>query len=324
MNKINKENKQKSKYFNHFIKDNKELLVNIDDKKIAITGASGSLGKEVAIFLSQFKKINKIILINISKERLTKVKEEIIELYKDKISDINKKIEIHLCNYLIKEDVNELINYLINENIDIFINIAGIYHLKKTLIEDKIEQTLLINALAPIYIINKLLDFNDSIKIIEVGSISYKYFKLDINDLMSLKSNNLTKRYSNSKRVIMIYLSYLKISSPKYKILITHPGISTTSLFSPRREGYSKYFYKLIIPIMKKIFMNPKKASLSITYGVFSNNYDYKLWIGPKGAFKSFGYPNHQKLSKKLYKNKEFIKSIYDSVNDLINSYYSK
>ena len=98
------------------------------------------------------------------------------------------------------------------------------------------------------YLTNYLCDKLPELTVIQTSSISYCFSKLNINDVESLKKGK-TNRYGNSKRLLS--LSTLKLQE-KYsnKIYLTHPGISTTSLFSSSKGGFGKAFDKIIVPII--------------------------------------------------------------------------
>ena len=71
---------------------------------------------------------------------------------------------------------------------------------------------------------------------------------------------------------------------------VVHPGITFTNITA----HYPKIIFAIIKNPMKIIFMKPKKACLSLLYGVFSPT-DYHEWLGPR-CFGIWGLPARRKL----------------------------
>jgi hypothetical protein len=160
------------------------------------------------------------------------------------------------------------------------------------------------------YLTNYLCEKLPNLTIIQTGSISYCFSKLNINDIESLKKGK-TNRYGNSKRLLT--LATLKLQE-KYnnKLYLTHPGVSTTSLFSSSKGGFGNAFNKVIVPIMKVIFLKPAKAALSIALAP-SFPYKKETLLGPRGLFQVWGYPKLHKLTYKKFNKKE-----KDNIDDII------
>ena len=114
----------------------------------------------------------------------------------------------------------------------------------------------------------------------------------------------------------MLYSLYLK--SLGYDVVLAHPGVSTTNLFSKDKKNYPALFYVLCVPIMKVIFMNPYKASLPMVKCV-NEDVEDNNWVGPRGLAHAYGYPSKQKLAKNLKKdfNRDELKSIHEYIATL-------
>ncbi len=255
---------------------------------IAITGATGSTGKALAYYLS-YLKCNLILLVRDVKSGEA-LKNSLIKEY-------SNEVEVYYLDYSSKKSVDDIYEILISKKIDVFFNNAGIYHQPLKLVNN-FDITFFVNFLMPAYLEEKLISVNQSLKIINTGSISYRYLRLNSNDLLKLKENNRTLRYANSKRLIMLY-SLIKRKEGK-NFLLAHPGISTTNLFNAKNKAYPKIFYIFITPIMKIIFMNPSKAALSLLKGVDVSNLDNTKWVGPRGLFHARGYPSIQDIKEGL------------------------
>lgn len=281
-------NEIKKKYLRYI---NKNILNLNKNDEILITGASGSIGRSVIIYLS-YLGLNLTLLVR-DPDSINNLKIELEIKFKNKIN-------VYRFNYLSIENVNEVIKKIANKKYKYFLNLSGVYHKKTNIIKINnlmSEETFLVNYLMPIYFESNLIKYNKEIKIINVVSISYLFTKINLKDFEKINENNLTKRYAHSKRLLMDYSIYLKKEG--IHINLTHPGISATNLFSKKHHGYNKLFYIFIYPLMKLIFMSPNKAALSILYAInFKTQFNY--WIGPRGIFKVFGYPKVYKIKGSL------------------------
>ena len=295
--------KIKRKYLKYIDKHFKNIK---QGSTVAISGATGSTGKALAYYLA-YLNCNLVFLVRNIKEG-NNLKKELLDLFKVNI-DV-----IHL-DYANKKSVDQTIFSLSKMGIDVFFNNAGIYHQPLKLI-DNYDITFYVNFLMPVYLEEKLAKICSNIKIINTGSISYRYLKLNKNDLLKLNEKNRTLRYGNSKRLLMLYTTYKKYLGNNFSL--AHPGISTTNLFASKNKAYPKIFYIFITPLMKIIFMNPNKAALSLLKGINEDNLPFNKWIGPRGLFHAWGYPNIQAIKEGLLeelKNKELLDRVFKIIN---------
>ncbi|GIX43056.1 MAG: short chain dehydrogenase [Leptospiraceae bacterium] len=120
-------------------------LMNLFQKRIIITGATGGLGKALIKELIPYKV--QLGLIDINETELKKLSKELL---KQKI-----KNEIYVCDISKKEQCKEAVHFFINKFncIDILINNAGITHrslFKETNLE-VIEKIIHVNLMGSIY-----------------------------------------------------------------------------------------------------------------------------------------------------------------------------
>lgn len=286
---------KEEKYFN-WVNQN---IINVTSKTILINGATGGIGSSLITYLSYLK--NDLYLLvrnlkegNILKERLEK--------------RFHNKIEVIYFDYLDKKSLLNTLELVKNlANLDYFINVSGIYHQAYQLIEG-VEKTYLVNYFRPSFFIKELLMTKPQCKIIVVSSLTSS-IKLknknkllnSENDLVSYlnKVKNKTKRYALSKHLLTSYLLFLK-ENQNINITLTHPGIAVTKLFDKKNKAYSKLFYIFAPSIMKLIFMDSAKASLSILKGIDCDYTPLTKWVGPRGLFHSWGYPKIYNLRKNL------------------------
>ena len=286
---------KEEKYFN-WVNQN---IINVTNKTILINGATGGIGSSLITYLSYLK--NDLYLLvrnlkegNILKERLEK--------------RFHNKIEVIYFDYLDKKSLLNTLEFVKNlANLDYFINVSGIYHQAYQLIES-VEKTYLVNYFRPSFFIKELLMIKPQCKIIVVSSLTSSV-KLknknkllnSENDLISYLNNvkNKTKRYALSKHLLTSYLLFLK-ETQNINITLTHPGIAVTKLFDKKNKAYNKLFYIFAPSIMKLIFMDSAKASLSILKGIDCDYTPLTKWVGPRGLFHSWGYPKIYNLRKNL------------------------
>ena len=286
---------KEEKYFN-WVNQN---IINVTSKTILINGATGGIGSSLITYLSYLK--NDLYLLvrnlkegNILKERLEK--------------RFHNKIEVIYFDYLDKKSLLNTLELVKNiANLDYFINVSGIYHQAYQLIEG-VEKTYLVNYFRPSFFIKELLMIKPQCKIFVVSSLTSS-IKLknknkllnSENDLISYLNNvkNKTKRYALSKHLLTSYLLFLK-ENQNINITLTHPGIAVTKLFDKKNKAYNKLFYIFVPSIMKLIFMDSAKASLSILKGIDCDYTPLTKWVGPRGLFHSWGYPKIYNLRKNL------------------------
>ncbi len=296
---------RKDKY-QKWIDDNCSSL---SDKTIVVLGATGSIGKEIVDIISSLS-ANVIIAVRSA----SKGEALILEMQK-KYPQINYKLL--LVDMSNRDSIDSFVKEIKQVKVDYFISCAGVYHLNQKILDDGLEIHFATNYFNHIYLIENIEAHikKDDGKIIIMESISHRFFKINFNDLMSLKIKNKTKVYARSKRLLVYHtLNKINNGSP---LILCHPGISATSLFSSEKGGFSSTFNKLIVPIMKKIFISPKKASLSVILSLFKD-VPYGYQVGPRGLFHIWGYPKIYKFARTL-KNKNKQEKIVELYNKKIN-----
>ena len=200
--------------------------INYKDKLCVVTGATGSLG----FYISHFLLLSgaKLILVGRSKSKLEKTLSEL------KTTFPNSEISYLICDFSLIDDTIKLYEALKPLNIDYLFNNAGCYHLPVKMIENH-DVTFITNFISPIFLTKRLSEENKKLVVVQTASISYKFTKLNLEDLEQLKTKNKTKRYGSSKRLLM--LSTLELQkSLQNSIILSHPGISTTSLFNSSKR----------------------------------------------------------------------------------------
>ena len=264
----------------------KNNCTSLKNKTIAITGASGDLGKETCMILATLEA--NIIFLNRNEEKSQKLKDEIIKI-NDKCS-----IDFIKADFSLFESVKKACKELEKYNIDVLILNAAVYKIKREMSDIGFDNVFQTNFVSPYYLVKEVLKTmkkKKSGRIVCVSSIAHNYSKIDENDIDFKKVKKQSKVYGNSKRFLMFSLYELFKNEKDVGLSIVHPGITFTNMTS----HFPKFIYYIIKYPMRFIFISNKKASLNIVAGVFKRC-EYKYWIGPK-YFNIWGYPQYKKVS---------------------------
>lgn len=290
---------------NKWIKENTSSL---KGKTVAITGATGGLGRELCRYLAMLGA--SLVLMDRNAERSKAFATELLNEYTEiQVS----RIPVDLSDiHSVKKAVNELIKY----NVDVFIHNAGAYSIPRYITDIGYDNVFQINFISPYYIIRKLLPDmrKNKGRIVVVGSIAHNYSKADITDVDFHKRKKASRVYGNAKRYLMFSLYELFKDESDVSLSVTHPGITFTNITA----HYPKLIFAVIKHPMKVIFMKPPKACLSVLMGVFEKCNECE-WIGPE-IFDVWGKPRKKLLRTCNAEERVFIgktaTKIYEEINN--------
>ena len=252
-------------------------------KTVAITGSTGGLGRELCKYLAALGA--SLILVDRNEARSRAFGEELVSLCpRTRVKTVCADLS-HLSS------VKAACEKLLTEDVDVFIHNAGAYSIPRYTTDVGYDNVYTINFISPYYIIRTLLPKLEERrgKVVVVGSIAHRYSKSDPGDLDFSERKKASLVYGNAKRYLMFSL-YPLFKNSRATLSVTHPGISFTGITA----HYPKALFAIIKYPMKLIFMNPKKASLSLLRGVFDETED-GTWIGPR-AFDVWGRPKKKRL----------------------------
>jgi NAD(P)-dependent dehydrogenase (short-subunit alcohol dehydrogenase family) len=251
-------------------------------KTVAISGSTGGIGRELCTFLCLLSA--RLILIDRSQARSDALRAELLAKFP------SASISAY---YLDLEDVSAVrktAEALQSEEIDYLVLNAGAYKIPRSKGENGFENVFNINFVSPYILADALLPQIKARggRVVAVGSIAHNYSKIDVRDVDFSTRNAPSKIYGNAKR----YLMYSLWSREEYcdTVNVAHPGITVTNITS----HYPKAIYAIIKYPMKLIFMPPRKACLSILYGLFTDTQKNE-WIGPR-LFDVWGLPKKRIL----------------------------
>lgn len=266
-------------------------------KTVAITGATGGIGKQLCHIFAKLDA--NLVLINRNQNLSNKLKAELNAV------NPNISVEIFLTDL---EDINQVkqtAEALRHKQIDILILNAGAYKIKRKTTSLGFDNLFQINFISQYFLVKKLLKNlkkSECAKVVGVGSIAHEYSSINLADIDFSKVKTDSKAYGNAKRFLMFSLFEL-LKNQNISFAVAHPGITPTNI----TRNYPKAINAIIKYPMKAIFMKPEKACISIVEGVFEAQ-DYGTWIGPK-HFNIWGTPKVSKL--KTFSEAES-KQIYD------------
>lgn len=249
-------------------------------KKVAVSGATGGIGRVLCTYLAKLEAT--LILVDRNIKKSLALAEELRSRFPSlKISHVQADMED-------METVKAAAKALLTMEIDFLILNAGAYSIPRHKCSEGYDNVFTINYIAPYYLASTLLPNvrQRGGKIIAVGSIAYRYSKTDEKDVDFSTRKKASLVYGNAKRRLMV--SFFDLGDG---VSVTHPGITFTNITA----HYPKLIFALIKHPMKVIFMSPEKAALSIVKGFFAPT-EYHTWYGPR-LFNVWGLPSKKKLT---------------------------
>ncbi len=260
----------------------KKYAGSLAGKTVAINGATGGLGNALCRHLAQLKA--HLILCDRNAEKShtlgTQLQQEFPTLTVDYISlDLaDMTAVVRAADTLEKAAVDYLI-----------LN-AGIYYVPRYTADSGYNNVFQVNFIAPYVLARRLLP---SIRarggrVIAVGSIAYAYSPSDPQDIDFSTRRASGKVYGNAKRYLMAALT---AQANNGGIAITHPGITLTNITA----HYPQWLFALIKHPMKLLFMSPRRASLSILQGLYTDCRQNE-WIGP-WLWRIWGLPKRSRFT---------------------------
>ena len=254
----------------------------LNGKQIALTGASGGLGRALCEMI--LASGGALVVIDRNEKKQQALIEEL------KAAHPEGQIEGLLADMESMESVKTLAETLKARPIDFLILNAGAYSIPRHKTALGLDNVFCINFVSPYYLTRALLPHIEARggRVIAVGSIAHNYSPSDATDEDFSARTRASLVYGNAKRHLMA--AFFDLSAKGESVAVTHPGISFTGITA----HYPKLIFALIRHPMKLIFMRPKKAALSIYEGLFTPTAAGE-WIGPR-LFNVWGKPKKQRV----------------------------
>lgn len=256
----------------------------LSGKTVAITGSTGGLGKEICRHLASLGA--SFILLDRNAERSNAFRGELLSSF----SGID--VTCVQCELEDGASVDKACQRVLELGVDVLILNAGAYAIPRHVCDNGYDNIFTINFISPYRMVNALLPMLKERRgrVVAVGSIAHRYSRIDVNDVDFSTRKSAALAYGNSKRFLMFSLFELFRNQENVTLSVTHPGITFTNITA----HYPKVIFAVIKHPMKLVFMNPRKASLSIVRGVFEPC-PFMEWIGPR-FFDVWGLPKRKKL----------------------------
>ena len=256
----------------------------LSGKRIAVTGTTGGLGRELCRYLASLGA--DLILLDRNAERSHSFRNELLQEFQERSVDC---ITVDLSDF---SSVRKATEQLKEKEIDCFIHNAGAYSIPRKLCDTGYDNVFQINFVSPYFMIRELLPTLRTRRgnVVVVGSIAHNYSKIDPEDIDFSTRKKSSLVYGNAKRYLTYSFLALAEKEKEVAFCVAHPGISFTNITA----HYPKMIFALIKHPMKVIFMKPKRACLSILHGVYEKCSSDE-WIGPR-FFNVWGLPKKKKL----------------------------
>ncbi len=287
-------------YNKWFIKNTNSL----NGKRIAVSGSTGGLGKQICRHLCKLGA--DLILLDRNKQKSEENKELLNNNYP------NSKIDMITVDFENIVSVHNATEKLKDMKPDALIINAGAYSIPRHKCTTGYDNVYQINFASPYYMVRELLPTLRAVYggVVAVGSIAHNYSHIDSGDIDFSSRDKASKVYGNAKRYLMFSLYELFKDERDAFLSVVHPGITFTNITA----HYPKLIFAVIKHPMKVIFMTPRKASLSVVKGIFIPT-EYHTWIGPR-VFNVWGLPEKKRLTTADVSESGEIFSIAESVYD--------
>ena len=252
----------------------------LDGKTVAVTGSTGGLGMELCDYLASLGA--GLVLVDRNREK----SEALADRLKGKYPSL--RVKFVTADMADMASVKAAGEELCAIGIDYLILNAGAYSIPRCITDIGYDNVFTINFISPYYLTRRLLPSVRARggRVVAVGSIAHNYSEIDLSDIDFRRRKKASLVYGNAKR----YLTFALQNLSSGDVIIAHPGISFTGITS----HYPPLIFALIKHPRKVIFMKPRRAALSILYGLFAD-VPSGSWIGPR-LFDVWGLPRVKKL----------------------------
>ena len=283
--------------------------------KVAIvTGANSGIGYRTTLGLVE--KDIEVIMACRNMQKAEEAKAKILQVcpkakIKSMMVDLGSLIEVRKFAHEFQRHFNKL---------DLLINNAGIMMSPYKVTQEGFENQLATNYIGHFALTGLLFPFLTSTsgsRIVTLSSLSYKWAKIQFDDLHARKGYSRRKAYGQSKRACLMFAFELqrRLSIADYDTLsvAVHPGLCKTNL--------DRYFPRLIRPLGNLFLQSAQKGALSVLYAALGKDVKGGEFIGPDGFQQIRGYPT--KVDADEYsKDKEVAQHLWQVSQEMTDVFY--
>jgi NAD(P)-dependent dehydrogenase (short-subunit alcohol dehydrogenase family) len=154
-----------------------------------------------------------------------------------------------------------------HDRLDALVNNAGVVLGNRQTTIDGFERTLAVNYLAPFlltYELLPLLRFSAPSRVINIGSETQSWGKIDFDDLQSEKNYNGLNAYANSKLMVTMYTYELarRLDGTGVTVNVVEPGFVATNL----AKNSGSLLYYLGFSLARPLQISAKKGAETPVY----------------------------------------------------------
>lgn len=195
----------------------------VRDKVCVVTGASGGIGKQVALGLA--REGARVVIVSHSKARAEAALDEIVH------TSLNPHVDLVLADLSVQAGVRAAASEIDRRygELHLLINNAGLLIGKRRLTADGIESTFALNHLAYFLLTNLLLEklkASAPSRIISTSSMAHGMARWDFEDLQGERRYSQWRAYSNSKLANLLFTYELarRLQGTQVTANAVHPG----------------------------------------------------------------------------------------------------
>lgn len=243
----------------------------LDGKTIAITGATGDIGRAWCFWLAA--QGASLWLLDRDEAKSTQLQADLRAVFPD--------LSLHRTPLDLADmtSVNAACAALCATPPAMLIHNAGAFGIARDdNVATGLDALFQVNFAAPYYITRRVapaMIAQGEAHIVVVGSLAHRFCKTKAADRDGRRLGSM-RAYGNAKRHLM-YAHYELAAAQGFALSVVHPGISPTTLF----RHFPRWLQKCINRPMKWLFMSPQKAACVVAAGCETIT-PYHTWLGPR------------------------------------------
>jgi retinol dehydrogenase 12 len=195
----------------------------VKDKVCVVTGASGGIGKQVALGLA--RRDARVVIVSHSKERAEAAVDEIVH------TSLNPHVDLVVADLSTNAGVRwaaETIDRRYGQ-LHVLVNNAGLLIGKRTVTEDGLDKTFALNHLAYYHLTARLLDkikASAPARILNTSSMAHAWGRMDWENLQGEKKYGQWRAYGTSKLENLLFTFELsrRLAGTGVTANAVHPG----------------------------------------------------------------------------------------------------